>query len=394
MSDVSPAEKMPALPVLANALPASQLIPLEKFDDERRKRIGELAATVQMTDSNSIMTFGTEPQRRMNAFLDEMLKGVRTDETGTAGELIMELATAIKGLNLPKMKEEVAGEDGIAGMLAKLPVVGVHFSALRHFQETRKEIHEHLDRIEKKASVEMGRLQAENAAADARARETLINLRELEVYLAAGQIALVKARDEFASLKSKVEATQPPDPVQFSGLRDMAEQVNAFETRLLRMNIAIADAMVAIPQIRTAQEAARIEIRNIMDAMLFDMPRLKSAVLQVAALNQINKAAASTEARRRVAREIGQMGPEALDQAFTNAKLSQGGAAEDVQVLETVASRLLDTIAKGAKISEDNRAKRAEAQQRIEALKGKLVEGLRAGAAQVGGSGPQGAATA
>jgi len=394
MSDVSPAEKMPALPVLANALPVSQLIPLDKFDDERRKRIGELAATVQMTDSNSIMTFGTEPQRRMNAFLDEMLKGVRTDETGAAGELIMELATAIKGLNLPKMKEEVAGEDGIAGMLAKLPVVGAHFSALRHFQETRKEIHEHLDRIEKKASVEMGRLQAENAAADARARETLINLRELEVYLAAGQVALVKARDEFASLKSKVEATQPRDPVQFSELRDMAEQVNAFETRLLRMNIAVADAMIAIPQIRTAQEAARIEIRNIMDAMLFDMPRLKSAVLQVAALNQINKAAASTEARRRVAREIGQMGAEALDQAYTTAKLSQGGAAEDVQVLETVTSRLLDTIAKGAKISEDNRAKRAEAQQRIEALKGKLVEGLRASAAQVGGVGLQGAATA
>jgi hypothetical protein len=101
MSDVSPAEKMPglgAMPVLANALPASQLIPLDKFDDERRKRIAELAATVQITDSNSIMTFGTEPQRRMNAFLDEMLKGVRTDETGAAGELIMELSTTIKGL--------------------------------------------------------------------------------------------------------------------------------------------------------------------------------------------------------------------------------------------------------------------------------------------------------
>src|SRR6516162_10273392 len=383
MSDVSAAEKMPALPVLANALPASQLIPLDKFDDERRKRIGELAATVQMTDSNSIMTFGTEPQRRMNAFLDEMLKGVRTDETGAAGELIMELATAIKGLNLPKMKEEVAGEDGIAGMLAKLPVVGAHFSALRHFQETRKEIHEHLDRIEKKASVEMGRLQAENAAADARARETLINLRDLEVYLAAGQVALVKARDEFASLKSKVEATQPRDPVQFSELRDMAEQVNAFETRLLRMNIAVADAMIAIPQIRTAQEAARIEIRNIMDAMLFDMPRLKGAILQVATLNQINKAAASTAARRQVAREIGQLGADALAQAYTNAKLSQGNAAADVEALESIAGRLLDTIGKGAKISEENRRKRDEAQKRIETLKVNLVLGLRASAEQI-----------
>ena len=340
-----------------------------------------------ITDSNSIMTFGAEPQRRMNAFLDDMLKGVRTDEAGVAGELIVELASTIKGINLPKMKEEVAGQEGISGVLAKLPVVGGHFSAWRHFHETRKEIHEHLDRIEKKASVEMGRLQAENAAADARARETLVNLRELEVYLAAGQVALVKAREEFAAMKSKVEAAQPPDPVYFSSLRDMAEQINAFETRLVRMNIAIADAMVTIPQIRTTQEAARIEIRNIMDAMLFDMPRLKSAVLQVAALNQINKAAASTEARRRVAREIGQIGADALDQAYTNAKLSQGGAADDVQVLETIASRLLDTISKGAKISEDNRGKREEAQKRIEILKGKLVEGLRAGAEQIGRSG-------
>jgi uncharacterized protein YaaN involved in tellurite resistance len=142
--------------------------------------------------------------------------------------------------------------------------------------------------------------------------------------------------------------------------------------------------MVAIPQIRTTQEAARIEIRNIMDAMLFDMPRLKGAVLQVAALNQINRAAASTEARRRVAREIGQMGADALDQAYTHAKLSQGAAADDIQGLETIASRLLDTIGKGAKISADNRQKREDAQKRIEALKGRLVQGLRAGAQQIG----------
>ena len=229
----------------------------------------------------------------------------------------------------------------------------------------------------------MGRLQAQNAAADARARETQVNLRDLEIYLAAGQQALLKARGDFAVLKTKVEASKPLDPVKFSELRDMAEQIDAFETRLVRMNVAIIDAILAIPQIRTTQEAGRIEIRNIMDAMLFDMPRLKGAILQVAALNQINKAAASTAARRQVTREIGQMGAEVLDRAYTNAKLSQGNAAADVEALETIATRLLDTIGKGAKISEDNRRKREEAQKRIETLKVNLVEGLRAGAEQI-----------
>ena len=229
----------------------------------------------------------------------------------------------------------------------------------------------------------MGRLQAQNAAADARARETRVNLRDLEIYLAAGQQALLKARGDFAVLKTKVEASKPLDPVKFSELRDMAEQIDAFETRLVRMNVAIIDAILAIPQIRTTQEAGRIEIRNIMDAMLFDMPRLKGAILQVAALNQINKAAASTAARRQVTREISQMGAEVLDRAYTNAKQSQGNAAVDVEALETIATRLLDTIGKGAKISEDNRRKREEAQKRIETLKVNLVEGLRAGAEQI-----------
>jgi uncharacterized protein YaaN involved in tellurite resistance len=372
-----------SLPVLANALPDDKLIPLDKFDDAAHKRIAEIAAMVSISDSNSVMTFGAEPQRRMNAFLDDLLKGIRTDEAGAAGELILELATNIKAINLPKIKQEVSGEEGIAGILGKLPVIGPHFSALRHFQQTRKQIHEHLEQIERKAAVEMGRLQAENASADARARETQVNLRDLEIYLAAGEQALVKARGDFAALKTRVEATQPPDPVQFSVLRDMAEQIDAFETRLVRMNIAITDAMVAIPQIRTAQEAARIEIRNIMDAMLFDMPRLKGAILQVAALNQINKAAASTAARRQVAREIGQLGADALDQAYTNAKLSQGNAAADVETLESIAGRLLDTIGKGAKISEENRRKREEAQKRIETLKVNLVQGLRASAEQI-----------
>jgi uncharacterized protein YaaN involved in tellurite resistance len=372
-----------ALPALANALPDDKLIPLDKFDDAARKRIAEIAATVSVADSNIVMGFGAEPQRRMNAFLDDMLKGVRTDEAGAAGELIIELATSIKAINLPKMKEEVSGHQGIAGTLGRLPVIGPHFSALRHFQQARKQIHDHLEQIERKAAVEMGRLQAENATADARARETQLNLRDLEIYLSAGQQALLKARGDFAALKTKVETTKPLDPVQFSELRDMAEQIDAFETRLVRMNVAIIDAMVAIPQIRTAQEAARIEIRNIMDAMLFDMPRLKAAILQVAALNQINKAAASTAARRQVAREIGQIGADALDQAYTNAKLSQGNAAADVEALETIANRLLDTIGKGAKISEDNRRKREEAQKRIETLKVRLVEGLRAGAEQI-----------
>ncbi|SPF53538.1 hypothetical protein SBF1_6780002 [Candidatus Desulfosporosinus infrequens] len=149
------------------------------------------------------------------------------------------------------------------------------------------------------------------------------------------------------------------------------------------MHIAFTDALTAIPQIRVNQEAARIEARNIMDTVLFDLPRLKSAIIRVASLNQIINASKANEARRELARQIGSIGAEALDEAYTRAKQSQGNGMEDVAVLAATADKLLETIAKGVQIDEENRQKRQMAERQLGDIKGKLLEGLRANARDV-----------
>ncbi|MGA2127721.1 MAG: hypothetical protein ABSG76_16400 [Xanthobacteraceae bacterium] len=66
MADTRSADKAASssspLPMLALALPDDKLIPLAKFGDDARQRIMEIAATVSIADSNSIMTFGSEVQ--------------------------------------------------------------------------------------------------------------------------------------------------------------------------------------------------------------------------------------------------------------------------------------------------------------------------------------------
>ena len=74
----------------------------------------------------------------------------------------------------------------------------------------------------------------------------------------------MKARADFAKQKQEI---QSDDPVAIAQLRDMAEQINAFEARLLRMHVAFTDSLISIPQIRLNQEAGRIEIRTkLLDA--------------------------------------------------------------------------------------------------------------------------------
>ena len=372
------AEAAPAqLPVLANALPDKQKINLAKFDEAQRQRITDIASTVGVLDSTAVTNFGVAAQRKMNSFLDQLLQGIRTYEVGQAGALTIELAHHIKAMDLPRVQSEIKGGD----WLTKVPLVGRWMSALRRFQLEHDEIIKHLAEIEGKGQREVTKLASVNTKMDALADRTLDNLKELEIYLAAGQVVLMRARAEFRQRKDAVQ--QSNDPVVLVQLRDQAEQINAFETRLLRMHVAYTDALVSIPQIRMTQEAARIEQRNIMDTILFDLPRLKSAILRVAALNLIVDASKEDEARRQITRQIGTIGADALDDAYTRAKLSQGTGVEDVAALAQIADKLLATIEKGVQIDEENRQKRQAAEEQLGGIQAKLMDGLRANTQQI-----------
>lgn len=364
-------------PELANAMKNSQKINLAKLTEEQRNEVNRIVASVPVLDSNAVTTFGNEAQRKLNSYLDELLKGIKVCEAGQAGVITMELAKHIKSMNLPKMKAEAEGKD----WLINIPIIGKQLSAIRYFIASHEQILKQLNEIEQKSQREIGKLMASNASLDKLAEATLENIRELELYLAAGQSILVRAKADFAKKKESLEKEK--DLIAMAELRDMAEQINAFEARLLRMHVAFADALISIPQIRLNQEASRIEINNIMDTIQFDIPRLKSGILRVASLKQILDASKDTKAKREITRQIGAIGADALDEAYTQAKLSQGEGAEDIAILAATADKILETMAKGVRIDEENRAKNAQAEQQLGEIKQKLYDGLKANTEQV-----------
>lgn len=351
---------------------AGDLVALDSFDDARRKRAMEVAAGVSSGDSTSMAVFGAAPQRKLSGFLDQLLASTGTNEIGVAGELVVELATSLKRLDLPAMKREA---EGVGAFLSRLPAVGRYFSALRRFRAMQQGVLAHLTEIERKAELHVGRLKATNAGLDKLLDATEDNLRDLEIYIAGGQQAALRMRAEHAALRTEVQASR--DPVRMARLRDMSEQINAFETRLVRMQIAFTRGILAIPQIRTAQQAGRIEIQNTLDTVLFDLPDFKGAIVRVAALERIGRAADATAARRKITRELQEIGIDALDSAYTKAKASQGDMADDVTSLAQVSDRMISIINRGVEMDRANRVKRDEAVQQIGEVRARLLDSLR-----------------
>lgn len=370
MAVTVPAEAALAEPPAVIA--AGDLVALDGFDDARRKRATDVAAGVSVGDSTGMAVFGAAPQRKLSGFLDQLLASTGTNEIGVAGELVVELATSLKRLDLPAMKREA---EGVGALLSRLPAVGKYFSALRRFRAMQQGVLAHLTEIERKAELHLGRLKATNAGLDRLLDATEDNLRDLEVYIAGGQQAALRMRAEHAALRAEVQASR--DPVCMARLRDMAEQINAFETRLVRMQIAFTRGTLAIPQIRTAQQAGRIEIQNTLDTVLFDLPDFKGAIVRVAALERIGPAAEATAARRKITRELQEIGIDALDSAYTKAKASQGDMAGDVASLAQVSERMISIINRGLEMDRANRVRRDKAMQQIGEVRARLLDSLR-----------------
>ena len=62
-----------------------------------RAEIERAIAEIDITDSNSILFFGTAAQGEVTSVADEMLEGVRNKDTGPAGEALNEMVSALRG---------------------------------------------------------------------------------------------------------------------------------------------------------------------------------------------------------------------------------------------------------------------------------------------------------
>jgi len=364
------------VPTLKYELQPAQQLDLSQLSSEQMARVNQIAASVSFTDTNSLMSFGSDAQRELSGHLDQLLEGMRTSDAGRAGEVTIALATTLKELNLSKVKKEVEDSGGWAEQLGKLPVVGPWFSALRALQLNRRKIADHLTVIEQKAQAQLTSLKAMNDKLDRLVDGSIENIHHLELYMAAGQMLVKRARVEFEQRRAEVE--QKREPVEIARLRDFAEQINAFETRVVRIHLAHSQSMVSVPEIRASQTAALIEMHNVMDSILFDLPNLKRAILRVASLAETAKAAKATDARRKLSRELGGIASDELQETYLKAKQSQGDFAADVALLAQSADKLLQTIELGRKLDVANATKRSKAIADLADFNRKFTDGLMA----------------
>lgn len=336
----------------------------------------KIALGFSLADTSAVLRFAEEPQKRLSLYLDELLMGIKVSDAGIAGDIAKQLAAGIDMMQLSKVKEQIVNGTGGSLIARSFRKLGIGMDYLKNFYLSKQPILTLITQIEKKANNRITTLQRDTQELDQLVGVTVNQIRDLAAWILAGEAILVEARRQYLAKYDEILTSQ--DPVEAAKLRDMSRQLAAFETRVLKAEIAyVKAASVNIPRIRSVEESMTIEIQNISEQILFQLPDFKSAIVVIAALNDTKLARDERMVIQENQRQLDDVLDEAVNEGARFAKESQGDPLAMVQDLEKRIGIIKTGIEDGIKFENEARQKRVEAHEILVSIKDVITDALK-----------------
>jgi len=327
-----------------------------EIQPQHRQQAEQAAVGHNFLDTNASLTFGVGPQKKYLDNLKLLLGDARIRDLQGAGSIILEIEKGIDLAGIEQLKKKIMSGGG--GFLAKL--FGGVASALKAFAARRQKLIELITDIENRIEEQMHQIMTDNARLDTMFGDVKSNFYELGVWIYAGELALDRGAKEYDMLREK--AVESGDPVKISETNLFKEQVISLDARLLRMKSAYVKAPVTLQEVLTTQQAGRIEVQNLMDSLLFDLPAFIETINTLLALYNIKGAQEDRKRREQLAERLADLKGETLDKVAVEAKEGQVRGAREAEIIEAQAKRIIETCKKLKDLDDKNARIRAESE--------------------------------
>jgi uncharacterized protein YaaN involved in tellurite resistance len=333
-----------------------KIIDTIEIESQHKQQAEQVAAGHSFLDTNAALTFGAGPQRKYLDNLKLLLGDARIRDLQSAGSIILEIEKGIDLAGIEELKKKIMGKGG--GFLSK--IFGGLTNALKAFAARRQKLMTLINNIEGRIEEQMHQIMLDNARLDTMFGEVKSNFYELGVWVYAGELALERGAKEYGDLREKVLETA--DPIKISETNLFREQIIALDTRLLRMKSAYVKAPVTLQEVLTTQQAGRIEVQNLMDSLLFDLPAFIEIINTLLALYNIKGAQEDRKRREQLAERLADLKGETLDKVAVEAKEGQVRGAKEVALIEAQAKKIIETCKKLKELDEKNAQIRSESE--------------------------------
>jgi uncharacterized protein YaaN involved in tellurite resistance len=365
---------VPAAAAPAAAAPATDVVAYDTAPPEVRAQVDRIITEIDLHDSHSVLFFGTAAQHEVTAVADEMLEGVRSKDTGPAGQALGQMLTTLRGLPLDEL--EPARRPGllerIFGRARRITKV------LERYGEVRRQVDAITDRLDAYVSV----LMRDVSILDRLYDKTVEHFQRLGLYIVAGQEQLRRLDTQALPALAR-EAEASGDVLKAQELRDLRARRDDLERRVHDLRLTRQVTLQSLPSIRLVQQNDKALVARISSTIANTVPLWRQQVALAVTIARSAQAGETLKQATDLTNELLTANAETLRSSTQAIRTQVERGVVDIEAVKKANDTLIATIDDALRIADEGKRQRVEAEKQLAACEQELKQALVAGRARV-----------
>ncbi len=350
-----------------------EIVPYQQAEADDKKTIEHILQDLDISDTQSIISFGSSAQEKLTTISDKMLEGVQNKDVGPAGEALNEMVAVMRGFDISGLDPNKK-----PGFFARLfgrakPVV----KFLQQYETVRRQIDSVIDKLDGHKTKLLHDIVSLDRLYDA----NLDYFHDLELYIAAGEERLRRLdEEEIPALQKAAEETD--DVAKAQELRDLRARRDDLERRVHDLRLTRQITMQGLPSIRLLQENDKSLVTKINSTLTNTIPLWRQQMAQAITIYRSGAAAESVKEAADFTNELLEKNAENLKMANKSVREQIERGIVDIETVKKANDTLIATIEESLRIAEEGKQKRKEAVVQLEQSEKELRDALLAAKAK------------
>ena len=344
-----------------------ELQPIEEntFSEKDVLQIRKLKDDIDFTNNTNILQYGSEVQWNISRFSDQILENVRAKDSGHVGELLSSLTSKVEEFNESSPKKFVRN----------IPLVGRLVGKADNITNRYDKLSVQVSKISTELDASRNQMMKDIILLDGMYQKNVEYFKTLEIYIEAGK-QKVKEANEITLPKLRDEAVKSSNPLATQVVTDFEESVARFEKKVHDLELSRTIALQTAPQIRLIQNNDKMLVERVNSTILNTIPLWKNQM--VIALGLVNQQKA-IQMQRQVSEATNNLlrkNAEMLKQNTLDTARENERGIVDVETIEEVNAKLIETVQEVLKIQQEGRSQRQNAEKELVRIEENLKQTL------------------
>lgn len=358
--------------VTANLLPVpvADVVPLDQAGQAKAAEIRTRMEELDITNTQSIISFGSKAQAELQVISQEMLADVKNKDAGPAGDSLRKIVSTIRGFGSDELdlRRERSWWERLTGRAAPFA----------EFVARYEDVQSQIDRITEELLRHEHTLLKDVKSLDVLYEKTLRFYDELALYIAAGDAKLAELdATTIPAKEADVKAAPEDDQVKIAQeLRDLRAARDDLERRVHDLKLTRQVTMQSLPSIRLVQENDKSLITKINSTLVNTVPLWETQLAQAVTIQRSREAADAIRGASDLTNELLTKNADNLRETNRVVREEMERGVFDINSVKKANEQLIATINDSLAIADEGKARRRAAEAELEKMEVELRDTL------------------